>query len=292
VGCSSSRRRGGAGWRTRAANRAGRRRLVEDGLDAARRSLEVGSHRALDTPPGARRALTHEGGVCHGAGRGWYACPRGDDLGRSAGAGRRRARVPPAPVPRRGLRGGDGGGGDPAGPRALAAEPGAGVRARARSAASFAQPGADRGDDAPLRRHRLPLPPGRSSGSRCWRCPAALRALWLGRGASSRRPLVSVGIASAARRPRRAPRGGGGGSPLAPAVRLLGLLLAPLASAMGIAVTPLAGGRGQFSLPLPPLEEIGAQARRMGAPEGRTPPTGRASSSAGSSSSATRWRGT
>jgi CBS domain containing-hemolysin-like protein len=153
---------------------------------------------------------------------------------------------------------------------ALAAEPGAGIRARALGRL-VAQP------ERTAATMRLfvgivSLSAGALVALAALALPGALRAAWVGAGVLAA-ALVTVGLASAARR-LGALHGEAVALALAPAVRVLGLPLAPLASAMGFLVTPLAGGRGQFTLPLPPLEEMERKlsewARRKDDPADRT----------------------
>jgi CBS domain containing-hemolysin-like protein len=135
---------------------------------------------------------------------------------------------------------------------ALAAEPGAGLKARSlgrlvaqpeRTAAAMRlfvgtvslSAGALAGLSA------LGLPPG-------WRAPGVA-------GAVLAAAAVTVALASAARR-IGALHGEAVALALAPAVRGLSAPLGPVAAALGRLVSPLAGGSGQFSLPLPPLEEM------------------------------------
>jgi CBS domain containing-hemolysin-like protein len=67
--------------------------------------------------------------------------------------------------------------------------------------------------------------------------------------------LLSVGLASAGRR-AGATRPERVALLLAPLVRALTALLAPVARIVGLAVAPLCGGPGRFTLPLPPIEEV------------------------------------
>jgi CBS domain containing-hemolysin-like protein len=153
---------------------------------------------------------------------------------------------------------------------ALAAEPGAGLRARSlgqmvaqpeRTAAglrlfvALASVGA--GGLTALAALAAPPP---------WNVPQAVIAMVAA-------ALLTVALASGARR-----IGARHGEPvalaLAPAVRGLAAVLGPVAQLLGLLVAPLAGGPGKFSLPLPPLEEmerkLAEYARKADNPADRT----------------------
>ena len=153
---------------------------------------------------------------------------------------------------------------------ALAAAPGAGLRARAlgrlvadpertsaalRLFVAFVSLGAG----ALVALVGVALAPG-------WRVPGMVVAVLLG-------ALFTVGLAAAGRR-LGARHAEAVALSLAPAVLALAVPFGWLGRLLAIAVSPLAGGAGQFSLPLPPLEEmerkLAEYARARGNPADRT----------------------
>ena len=99
-----------------------------------------------------------------------------------------------------------------------------------------------------------------------WRVPGMVVAVLLG-------ALFTVGLAAAGRR-LGARHAEGVALALAPPVLGLAVPLGWLGGVLGLAVSPLAGGPGQFSLPMPPLEEmerkLAEYARARGNPADRT----------------------
>lgn len=169
---------------------------------------------------------------------------------------------------------------------ALAADPEAGVRARALGRV-VSRP---ESSAAAMRLFvaMASLSAGALFAAAAAQLPAGAHALPMA-GAVLLGALLTVALASAGRRVG-AVRPEQVALLLAPLVRALTVPLAPVARLVGLAVTPLCGGPGRFTLPLPPSRRWSG--RSPPTPGPAIPPTTPASSSTGCWSSARRWPGT